>query len=99
MKLCDFYEAVYDPEKTAQFRRKPVDSEGQGLYNEEYSDWITVEPYSLLASFVGMFAGGTELMGPTQIIDAPESHDGTIVELHGRKYLLTEIKDIKNNGE
>ncbi len=97
MNIGEIYDAAFDPEKQLWFRSKEVDEEGNAIMgNSTYSDWIRVENSDPLINFIGGgLPSGTAIMNGNQFkVTDLENHDGTIVDLHGRKYLLKEIKDV-----
>jgi hypothetical protein len=97
MKAYDLYEAIFSSTQCVQMRNRKVDEDGVADYFlEEYSDWVTITTKDPVTGFIGScVAGSYDLIADDtfRIIDAV-SHDGTVVELQGKKYLLTEVKDI-----
>ena len=98
MNIGDIYGAAFDPEKQLWFRSKEVDEEGNAITSKSnlYSEWIRIEKDDPLINFIGgAVPSGTDIMNGNQFkIEDVKSHDGEVVDLHGRKYLLTEVKDI-----
>lgn len=97
MKAYQLYNAIFDSTKCVQIRNKKVDEDGMVNYDDlKYSDWKTITKEDPVTGFLGScISGAYELLdGNTFRIIDPVSHDGTVVELQGKKYLLTEVKDI-----
>jgi hypothetical protein len=95
MKAYDLYDAIFDSTKCVQIRNRKINAYGEAE-EVEYSDWKTITREDPVTGFLGScIQGSYELLDAKtfRIIDAI-SHDGTVVELQGKKYLLTEVKDI-----
>jgi len=102
MIIADLYDAIFNPEKLVQFRSNPVNENGDSIDHGKYSEWKTITKDSDLTAFIGgcLPSGSKIFMADNTIrITDAENHDGTIVDLHGRKYLLTEIKTNFNGEE
>lgn len=93
MKIYELYDAIFDPSKQVQLEKAKVNQFGQGV---EPSGWVSISKEDNLTSFIGgCLPSSTQIICTNKIkISERTSHDGDIVEVYGRKYLLTEIKDI-----
>jgi len=103
MKISELYEAIFDPEKYLQMKKVKVDQYGVcGDYGYQYdSDWITITKDDMLTTFLGhCLPAGTQVGGEDAFrVLSHDDHDGKIVDLHGKKYLLTELKENFNGEE
>lgn len=94
--MHQLYDNIFDKDKEVKFLKKKLTPNGAVTGDE--IGWVTINPDGDLANFIGTFLPSqTELFSLDWIKITPkeeQSHDGTIVELHGKKYLLTEVKDI-----